>query len=327
MRKKSFLFIFMFIFLSSITIAGNLTKVTVVLDWYPNTNHTGIYVAKELGFYKDQGLKVEIKQPSKLTAEQLVAVKKAEFGISFQETVTLGRAQGMPIVSIAAIIQHNTSGFAAREEEGIRTPKDFEGKKYGSWGSPIEKATLKYIMKLYGANYEKVKFVNLGAVDFLAATERDICDFMWIYYGWEGISAKLNGVDIFYLPLRDLSEVFDYYTPVIITSEDLLKNSPDIVRKFLYATAKGYGYATRYPEKAAKILLKFAPELDEKLVIESQKWLKDQYMADAPYWGYQKDVVWKRYAKWLYEQGFIKEMIDVEKAFTNDFLPKSGDIN
>jgi ABC-type nitrate/sulfonate/bicarbonate transport system substrate-binding protein len=300
---------------------GDIIKVKVVLDWYPNTNHTGIYVAKELGFYKEVGLDVEISQPSKLTAEQLVAAQKAEFGISFQETVTLGRAQGMPIVSIAAIIQHNTSGFAARKEEGVRTPKDFEGKKYGSWGSPIEEATLKYIMNLYGADYKKVKFVELGAVDFLAATERDICDFMWIYYGWEGLAAKLNGIDIYYLPLRELSEIFDYYTPVIITNEKLIKDSPDIIKKFVYATAKGYEYAIEHPEEAAEILLKFAPELDEKLVYESQKWLKDQYKADAPFWGYQKREVWERYTKWLYEQGFIEEMIDIEKAFTNEFLP------
>lgn len=328
MKSSFFLvFILVFILLSLILYAGELTKVTVVLDWYPNTNHTGIYVAKELGYYKAQGLEVEIKQPSQLTTEQLVAAQKAEFGISFQETVTLGRAQGMPIVSIAAIIQHNTSGFAARKDEGIKSPKDFEGKKYGSWGSPIEKATLKYIMELYGADYKKVKFVNLGAVDFLAATERDICDFMWIYYGWEGISAKLNGVDIFYLPLKDLSEVFDYYTPVIITNESFIKSSPDIVKKFLYATSKGYEYAIKNPEKAARILLKFAPELDERLVLESQKWLKDEYTADAPYWGYQKKEVWERYAEWLFEQGFIEEMIDVEKAFTNKFLPETGGEN
>jgi len=284
MKKILFLTFISVLVLFSLNLeAEKLTKVTVVLDWYPNTNHTGIYVAKELGYYKNQGLEVEIKQPSQLAAEQLVAAQKAEFGISFQETVTLGRAQGMPIVSIAAIIQHNTSGFAARRSEGIKSPKDFEGKKYGSWGSPIEEATLKYIMELYEADYKKVKFVNLGAVDFLAATERDVCDFMWIYYGWEGISAKLNGVDIFYLPLRDLSEVFDYYTPVIITSENMIEKSPDTVKKFLYATAKGYEYAIENPEKAARILLKLIPELDEKLVLESQEWLKNEYISDAPY--------------------------------------------
>lgn len=103
-------------------------EVTVVLDWYPNTNHTGLYVAKDLGYYEEEGLNVEIVQPSRLTAEQIVASGKAEFGVSYQEAVTLARGEGLPIVSIAAVIQHNTSGFAWLKSEGIKSVKDWEGK-------------------------------------------------------------------------------------------------------------------------------------------------------------------------------------------------------
>lgn len=95
----------------------SLQKVSVVLDWTPNTNHTGLYVAKEKGYFKQEGLDVNIVKPGETGADQLVASGKAEFGVGYQEGITQARIQGVPIVSIAAIIQHNTSGFASPVEK------------------------------------------------------------------------------------------------------------------------------------------------------------------------------------------------------------------
>jgi len=142
-------------------------KITVALDWTPNTNHTGLYVAKEKGYFKDEGLDVEILMPGEVPAEQLVASGRADFGVSYQEAVTQARIQDVPIVSIAAVIQHNTSGFASLAEKKITSPKDFEGKTYGGWGSPVERAVLASLMKQEGADVDKVKFVNIGDTDFL----------------------------------------------------------------------------------------------------------------------------------------------------------------
>lgn len=114
----------------------NLKKITVLLDWIPNTNHTGMYVAKEKGYYTEEGLSVDIIQPSEGGSAALIAAGQGEFGISYQEQVTYARTtkEPLPIKAIAAIIQHNTSGFASPTERGIKSPKDFEGKKYGGWG-------------------------------------------------------------------------------------------------------------------------------------------------------------------------------------------------
>jgi len=199
--------------------------------------------------------------------------------------------------------------------------KDWEGKRYGSWGSPIEEATVRYVMEKFGADPSKVKFVNVGQMDFFAGTLNDVFDFAWVFYGWDGVASKVKGVEIVFLPLKELDEVFDYYTPVIIASEDLIKKKPDLVRRFLRATAKGYEFAIEKPVEAAEILLKYAPELDRELVVESQKYLSKHYKADAPRWGYQKEEVWRRYAEWLVSRGFLAKMIDVKKAFTNEFLP------
>lgn len=139
-------------------------KVTAVLDWTPNTNHTGLYVALSEGYFEKEGLEVTIVQPQEGTSEQIVAAGSAQFGISYQESVTFARAEGMPVVSLAAVIQHNTSGFASLVEKGITSPKDFENKKYGGWGSPIEEATLRYLMEQEGADPGKLQIVTTGEI-------------------------------------------------------------------------------------------------------------------------------------------------------------------
>src|SRR3972149_11104605 len=104
---------------------SELTRVTLMLDWVPNTNHTGIFVAQQRGYFKDAGLAVKIIQPGEVYSEAAVASGAADFGISFQEYVTLSRAHDVPIVSIAAVLQHNTSGFASLAENDVTSPKDF----------------------------------------------------------------------------------------------------------------------------------------------------------------------------------------------------------
>ncbi|MGG0184922.1 ABC transporter substrate-binding protein [Bacillus rhizoplanae] len=296
-------------------------KVTVVLDWFPNTNHTGLYVAKTKDYYKKQGLDVEIIQPGDNTSvEQMVASGKADFGVSYQENVTTARVEDIPVVSIGAIIQHNTSAFASLKKDNITSPKDFEGKRYGGWGAPAEEATLKTIMDKHQADYSKVQNVVLGQTDFFKSIGRD-ADFEWIYYGWDGIEAKRQGIELNTIMLKDLDPALDYYSPVIITSEKHAKQDKDFVKKFMKATTDGYNFAIKEPKEAADILIKNVPDINKELVQESQKWLSTKYQDDAKAWGVQKEEVWSNYMNFLYDNKVIKKKIDVKAAFTNEFLP------
>ncbi|VXB80095.1 ABC transporter substrate-binding protein [Bacillus sp. 349Y] len=297
-----------------------LKKVSVVLDWTPNTNHTGLYVAKEKGYFEKQGLDVDIIMPGEAGADQLVASGKADFGVGYQEGVTQARVQDVPIVSIAAIIQHNTSGFAAPKDKGITKPEDFEGKTYGGWGSPVEEAVMSLIMKQEGADVKKVNFVNMGDTDFFTAVKRDI-DFAWIFYGWTGIEAELRGEELDMMYVKDYSDKLDYYTPVLTTNESHIKDDPDTVKAFLKAATEGYEYSIEHPDEAGKILLKEAPDLDEELVMKSQEWLAPKYKNDAERWGEQKAEVWKNYADWMFDNGLLEKKLDSQKAYTNEFLP------
>ncbi|HEY4390490.1 MAG TPA: ABC transporter substrate-binding protein [Paenibacillus sp.] len=299
-----------------------LRDVKFVLDWSPNTNHTGLYVAQAKGFYEEEGLKLDILLPGSGGADAMVASGEVPFGISYQESVTQGRTQGVPLVSIAAVIQHNTSGFAAPVDRNIKSPKDFEGKTYGGWGSPVEEAVMKSIMDIDGGDVNKVKIINMGEADYFTAVKRDI-DFAWIFYAWTGIEAELRGEPLDMLYVKDYSDKLDYYTPVIATNEKQIKDDPELIKAFLRATSKGYQYAIQHPEEAADILLKEVPDLDKDLVIASQKWLSPKYQDDAARWGEQKQSVWQNYSDWMYEKKLIEKPLDIDAAYTNDFLPEN----
>lgn len=299
-------------------------KITIMLDWTPNTNHTGLYVAKDKGYFSKAGLDVQIVPPSSQgTVEQLVATGKADFGISAQEQVTDARVQGLPLVSIATILQHNTSGFASLTDKNIHTAKDFEGKTYGGWGLPSETATIKALMEKENANFNKVKMTNIGDADPIASMSKGSIDLTWIFYGWEGIQAELAGTPLNMIWLKDINPALDDYTPVFVTNEKMIQEKSDIVRRFTQAVSEGYQYAINNPADAADILIKNAPEADPQLIKKSQAWISPHYQADAAQWGIQKATVWHNYAQWLYDHKLLDKMIDTDKAFTNNFLPKA----
>jgi len=295
--------------------------VKIALDWTPNTNHTGIVVAQQLGYFAEEALSVEIVQPGPTMSIQLAASGQCDFAVSMQEYVTMARAQDIPIVSIAAVFPHNTSGFAAPAELSVLEPADFENLRYGGWGSDLESVMIRTVMDLHGGDFDTVEMFNLGMLDFVTATQRNFADFFWIFYGWQGIHAQLQGIDFIYIPLTELADVLDYYTPVIVTSEAMISTNPDIVSRFMHALARGYIYAALEPEAAANMLLDYAPELDEELVHASQIWLSGQSEIDLQTWGFQETTTWVQFAEWAFDNALIEKAIDPIAAFTNQFLP------
>jgi ABC-type nitrate/sulfonate/bicarbonate transport system substrate-binding protein len=299
-----------------------LIPVRFMLDWVPNTNHTGIFVAKARGYFEDAGLDVDIVQPGEVMAEAAVAGGAADFGISFQEQITLARADDIPIVSIAAVLQHNTSGFAVSGKFNVSGPAGFEGLRYGSFSSPFEEPTLEVLMNCAGGDFDELEIVNIGWADSLPLIAGGQIDMSWIFYGWQGFQAEQQDIDIDVVMMEDYFDCIpDYYTPVVIASESTIAERPEVVRALLKALSRGYEYATENPAAAAQLLLAAAPELDADLVKASQEWLASYYQAEAPSWGEQKASVWQDYAGWMVEHGILAAPIAAADAFTNDFLP------
>lgn len=299
-------------------------KITFVLDWTPNTNHTGLYAAESLGYFEDQGLEVEIVQPPEDGADALVASGKAQFGVSFQDTMAPGVAgdNALPTTAVAALIQHNTSGIISRKGEGIDTPKGMEGKKYATWDSPIEVAMIQDIVEEDGGDFSKVEMVPSTVTDEVSALESKSVDAIWIFYAWAGIKFELSGIETDYFAFKNINPVFDYYTPVVIANNDFLEEEPETAKKFLTALRDGYEYAIENPEEAADILCEAAPELDKDLVLASQEYLKDQYKAEVAQWGYIDPERWNAFYQWLNENGLTETEIPDNTGFSNDYLPE-----
>ena len=302
--------------------AKEKTKITFVLDWTPNTNHTGLYVAQTNGYFENEGLEVEIVQPPEDGAEALVGSGKAQFCVSFQDSMipAIVGDSAMPLQAVAALIQHNTSGIISRKGEGMDKPKGLEGKKYATWDLPIEKATLKQVMKNDGGDFDKVQLIPSTVTDEVSALKTKSVDAIWVFYGWAGVAAEVANLQTDYFAFKDIDPVFDYYTPVVLGNTDWMKANPDATKKFLSALKRGYQYSIDNPDAAADILLKAAPELDEKLVKKSQSYLSHEYISDAPKWGYIDAARWDAFYKWLYDSKLIEKELPAGTGFSNDYL-------
>lgn len=301
----------------------DLEKITFVLDWTPNTNHTGLYVAQEKGYFEAAGLAVNIVQPPEDGAEVLVASGKAQFGVSFQDSMAaaLSGENALPISAVAAVIQHNTSGIISRKGEGMDVPKGMQGHNYATWNGPIELATLKQVVEKDGGDFSKVELIPSMVTDEVSALKTKSVDSIWIFYGWAGVKTELEELETDYFAFADIDPVFDYYTPVIIGGNKFLEEKPETAKAFLSALTKGYEFAMEHPDEAAEILCKANPELDKELVEASQNYLADKYQAEAEKWGYIDATRWNNFYNWISEKDLVETDIPENTGFTNEYLP------
>ena len=325
--KKVLALILALAMLLTLTACGGKEEetITFVLDWTPNTNHTGIYVALQKGWFEEAGLKVDVVQPPEGGSALLVASGKAQFAVTAQDSIApaLTGENAMPLTTVAAILQHNTSGIVSRAGEGMDTPKGLEGHKYATWDSPVEKATIRQVMAADGGDFDKVELIPSTVPDEVSALKSGDVDAIWIFYGWAGIACEVAGLPIDYFDFADFDPVLDFYTPIIVSNNDWLENNPETAKAFLAALSRGYEYAAENPKEAADILMEAAPELksNAELVYRSQEYLAGEYIADAARWGEIDPDRWGGYFTWLNDNGLMETPLDPGMGFTNEYLP------
>ena len=302
--------------------AAETTKVSFVLDYTPNTNHTGLYVALDQGYFADEGLEVEIVQPPEDGADALIGAGGANLGISYQDYIAnnLASDQPMPYSAVAAVIQHNTSGIMSRAEDGITHPAAMEGHTYATWNMPVEQATVRQCVEADGGNWDNVELVPYETDDDVAGLRANMYDTVWVYEAWAVQNAIVQDVDVNYFSFISVDPVFDYYTPVIAANDDFAKENPEVVKAFLRAVKKGYEYAVENPDAAADILCAQVPELDPALVHQSQTYLADQYVADAEAWGVIDKDRWAAFYGWLNDNQLLANQIDVNAGYDLSYL-------
>lgn len=290
----------------------NQNSLVVALDYTPNTNHTGMYVAKKLNYYRDLGIEVEFVQPAEGTVEQLVQTGQADFGITYQENLLKSVDHGMNLQAIYAIEAHNTSGFVSLEENQIKNPKDFEGKTYCGWGSDVEESIIKKMVEDAGGNSENVSVLTVG--NSVISLDSGECDFTWEYEAWGVLENEELGRDVNFMPLEDYG--IDWYTPLIISKDDI---DPILAKPFVEATKKGYEYCIDNPDTAAQILVEMNPELDLEFIKKSQE-IVSKFYDEKNNLGHFNSEIYDSFAEFLMNAGIIESSLDIDATYTNKYV-------
>ena len=302
---------------------ASLAKIKVVLDWTPNTNHSGMYLAKARGWYRAAGLDVSFLEPGDSSNLQLLAAGKADVAVSTSEDVVPARAQGLPVQSVAAIIEHNTSSLVSLASAGLTRPRDLQGHTYGGYGGQLEKALVSKLVACDGGDPSKVSFADVGEADYRIGLQRHQYDVVWIFDGWDGV--RLSDIDHLQLnrmPFIDHTDCIpDWYTPVLATSTAMESKRAADLKSFLAITARGYRAAMTDPSAAADALLAASPDLDKALVERSAKYLSTRYAQNPAQWGQQSADTWTRFIAFLGEAGIVDKPVSAPDVFTNRFLP------
>src|SRR6478752_318006 len=278
---------------------GARTTVRFALDWTPNTNHTGLYVALQQGWFADAGIDVQIVPYNTALPDTLVDAGSAEFGISFQDDTT-----------------------------DLNSPKDLDGKTYAGFGGPTEEPLLKAVIKDAGGTGEFTT-VTLGTSAYEALYSGNV-DFTIPFLAWEGIEAQHNGTPMKYFKYTDYGFP-DAYAVVVIGNRSWLSANPQVARAFVQTLQRGYQFAADHPDDAARMLIQANPGTftDESLVTESQELLASQYMKDTSgVVGPQTLAEWAGYGKFLFDNGLLigpdgsplTAEPDYSTLFTDDYL-------
>lgn len=315
------------------TPATSATPATVrlALDWTPNTNHTGFFVARAKGWYAEAAIDLRILPYASATPETLLAAHQAECGISFQDSLTFAAAAGADIVSVAAILQKTASAIGVLADGPIRRPRDLDGRTYAGFGYPNEAPTLKAVIKADGGQGE-FKTATLDTAAYEALYSRR-ADFTIPFTAWEGVEAELRGIKLRYFQFADYGFP-QFYQVVLACDRQWLDANPDAARRFVTATARGFQLAAEQPDEAAAILVAENPgvfDANKDLPRASQRFLADGgYLLDGEgRFGRQTLEQWTAYSRFLYEQGLLVDgagrplpkPLDYGRLFTNDFLP------
>lgn len=302
--------------------SDGLARISFVLDYSPNVNHTGIYVAIDQGFFAEEGIEVEIVPVPADGSDAMIGAGGADMGMTYQDFIanSLSSANPMPYTAVAAVVQHNTSGIMSRAKDGIVRPKEMEGHSYATWGMPVEQATVKQVVEADGGDFSKVSLVPYEVDDEVMGLQAGLFDTVWVYEWWAVQNAKLQDYPVNYFAFGEISPEFDFYTPVIAANDAFASAQPELVRAFLRACEKGYEFAAVSPDQAAGILCKAIPELDADLIAAAQASISPQYIADATRWGVIDRSRWARFYGWLNDAGLVENSFDPTLGFTNEYL-------
>ncbi|PGY08377.1 ABC transporter substrate-binding protein [Bacillus sp. AFS031507] len=297
-----------------------LQKVSLMLDWYPNAVHSFLFVAEEKGYFKEQGLDVDIQMPADTNDPlKLVAANQIDMALSYQPQVLVARSEDIPVQSIGAIVRHPLNQLMVPADGSIKSPKDLAGKTIGYPSIPLDEAIVQTMVKADGGDAGKIKMVDVGWDLIPAMATKKTDALIGGYINHEKLLLEKEGH-----PMRALNPadygVPDYYELVMVASEKGLKEKPEVYKKFMAAITEGQKYVQEHPEDGLSIVMnhedKTSP-LEKDVETKSLEILLPLMEAKDKPFGYQDPETWKTTAQWLKDKKVIKDTLKAEDAFIN----------
>jgi len=296
---------------------------SLTLDFYPNADHAGIYMAQKLGYFEEAGLDVNIATPSDPAAPlKLVAAGQSDLAISYEPEVALAREKGLDVVAIAALVNRPLTSLIWLGKSGIKGVGDLKGKTVATAGIPYQQAFLKTILSRVQLSPTDVKEVNVGFGLLPALLGGSAEAMLGGYSNVEGVDLRQRGKDPVVTPVDRLG-VPTYDELVLVASRKSLEADPDKYRLFLAALQRGTEAAVKQPNAATKAILEANTGLDPKLTeaqVEATLPLLGAPPQGQPY-GYMDPAEWDTFAGWMRDNGLIESLPRASELLSNDYLP------
>jgi putative hydroxymethylpyrimidine transport system substrate-binding protein len=304
------------------TATAAATPVDLVLDWYLNADHAGVVGAVDQGHFAREGVRVDTVVPTDPAASlKQVAAGKAEFALSYQPEVLIARSQGVPVQAVGAIVQRPLNAVIARTDRGVRRPRDLEGRTVGAAGVPSDRALLDTVVRADGGDPARVRVRNVGYNLSPALAAGKVDAVIGAYWNIEVPELERRGVPVTVLKL-DEHGVPAYDELVVVTSDSLARERPELVRAFLAGLAGGQRWAADNPTRAAAALLDANPDLSAA-VLPAQVALTAPLLSPPGGTPLAVDpAAWERFAAWMTEEGLLTEPVDAAAAVSDAYLPR-----
>ena len=296
------------------------TTVPILLDWTPNTDHAGLYAAVAQGYFRAAGVQAQIEVPSDATdALEEVAAGKVDFAISYEPDVLLARAQGIPVLSVMALVDRPLNTVLSLASSHITSAADLRGKSIGITGVPSDHAVVSAVLQYAHIPPADVKVVTVGYNLLPSLLHHDVEAVEGVYWTWEAVEVREEGYRVNVLHLEQVG-VPMYDELVLVTSDQLARTQPALVRRAVQAIQRGYAFAAAHPYAAGSDLLAAAPALSPRLVRASMRLLAPAFDYRVPTVGYQNVAQWRAYLAWMVRHHLISRSVSLSDSVTNRFL-------